>query len=387
MKTDKGSLNIKRVIPVLKKEFIHIIRDARSLGIVLLAPVVMLVLYSYAVTFDIKKIDLGVVDRDKSSMSRELINKFAASGYFEIYKPAEDSMEKCVEAIRVNKIKMILSIPLGLSKEMKKNKVVKVQVIGDGADANTTNVALGYANVIIAQYAKGIVLEKVKSRGFNPKSIPMVETVPRVWYNQELKSTNFMVPGLAAIIMMLIAAVLTSLTIVKEKENNNYEQLISTPIKAIEIMAGKLVPYILICLIDVAIIVVVGVFWFKVPFHGNILILLLFTLLFLFCALGMGLFISAVAPSQQFAVVGTAFVTLLPSILLSGFVFPIDSMPVFIQGITYFIPARYFITALRTIFLKADTGFLVLYKEALFLLMFGTFFMTVAAKKFKKDLG
>ncbi len=230
-------------------------------------------------------------------------------------------------------------------------------------------------------------MEKVKSRGFNPKSIPMVETVPRVWYNQELKSTNFMVPGLAAIIMMLIAAVLTSLTIVKEKENNNYEQLISTPIKAIEIMAGKLVPYILICLIDVAIIVVVGVFWFKVPFHGNILILLLFTLLFLFCALGMGLFISAVAPSQQFAVVGTAFVTLLPSILLSGFVFPIDSMPVFIQGITYFIPARYFITALRTIFLKADTGFLVLYKEALFLLMFGTFFMTVAAKKFKKDLG
>src|SRR5208283_4004641 len=179
---------------------------------------------------------------------------------------------------------------------------------------------------------------------FNPRVIPMVEPVPRVWYNPDLVSTNYIVPGLSAIIMMLVAAMLTSLTVVREKENGTFEQLISTPIKAVELVAGKLVPYILICSIDVALIVLIGVFWFKVPFHGSVLTLILFTLLFLFCALGMGLFVSAVAPNQQIAVVGTAFGTLLPSFLLSGFVFPIDSMPWILQAVTYFMPARYFIT-------------------------------------------
>ncbi len=387
MANEKGRIDPKRIIPVMKKEFLHIIRDARSLGIVIAAPIAMLALFSYAVNFDIKKIDLGVVDYDQSSLSRTIIQKFTASGYFDVYNPTENDMKKCVEALKLNRIKMILTLPKDLQTDIKKNRTVRLQVIGDGSDSNTTNVAIGYANVIIASFSQNIMLNAVQKRGFNPRVIPMVEPVPRVWYNPDLVSTDYIVPGLSAIIMMLVAAMLTSLTVVKEKENGTFEQLIATPIKSIELMAGKLVPYILICLIDVALIVLVGVFLFKVPFRGNVLTLILFTLLFLFCALGMGLFISAVAPNQQIAVVGTAFGTVLPSFLLSGFVFSIDSMPWILQAVTYFMPARYFITALRTIFLKADTGILTLWNEAFFLFIFGMFFMLVAAKRFRKDLG
>jgi ABC-2 type transport system permease protein len=383
---DKGSLDFHRIMPVMKKEFLHIIRDRRSLAIALLAPVILLVLYAYAVTFDINKIDLGVVDYDNSSMSRSLIQKFTSSGYFEINKGSINSMAKCVETLRLNGIKMILVIPVKFSSDIKSNRDVKVQMIGDGSDANTVSIGIGYAGAIVAQQSMNILLEEVKSRGFNPKVIPMIQPIPRVWYNPELKSTNYIVPGLAAIIMMLISALLTSLTIVREKERNTYEQLVATPLKPLELMIGKIVPYIVLCLVDVIIIVTVGVLWFHVPFKGNYLTLTIFTLLFLFCALGLGLVISAAAPNQQVAVMGTALGTLLPSILLSGFVFPIASMPGIIQVLTYIVPAKYFMVALRTIFLKADTGIMVLWGEALYLFVFGAIFLTISARMFKKTI-
>jgi ABC-2 type transport system permease protein len=385
MQQDKGTIDVKRIIPVMRKEFLHIIRDARSLTIALAAPVVLLVLYAYAVTFDINKIDLGIVDYDKTAASRFLVDKFTSGGYF-VAPAGAASMEKCVEDLRLNRIKLILEIPYGYSSAIKSNKAIKLQMIGDGSDTNTVSIGLGYAGGIIAQMSRNILLDEVKSRGFNPKLMPVIEPVPRVWYNPELKSINFIVPGLCAIIMMLIAALLTSLTVVREKENNTFEQLVSTPVKPMELMIGKISPYIILCLIDVAMIVAVGVLWFKVPFMGNYFSLMVFSVLFLFCALGMGLLISAVAPTQQIAVMGTAFGTLLPSILLSGFVFPIASMPVIIQAISYVVPAKYFMVALRTIFLKADTGILALWGEAMFLFVFGTVFITVAAKMFKKDI-
>jgi ABC-2 type transport system permease protein len=383
---DKGTLDPNRILPVLKKEFLHIIRDTRSLVIALLAPVILLVLYAYAVTFDIRMIDLGVVDYDRSALSRGLIGKFTSSGYFEVLKSAENDMHSCVEALRLNKIKLILAVPVNYSSDLKMNRQVTVQMVGDGSDSNTVSIGIGYAGAIIAQESQNILLAEVKSRGFNPKSIPMVEPVPRVWYNPELKSVNYVVPGLCAIIMMIISALLTSLTIVREKERNTFEQLVSTPIKPLELMIGKIAPYIILCLIDVAVIVTVGILWFKVPFKGNYLTLFVFSVLFLFCALGMGLLISAAAPTQQIAVMGTAFGTLLPSILLSGFVFPIASMPVIIQAISYVVPARYFMTALRTIFLKADTGIMTLWGEGLFLFAFGSVFIAAAAGRFRKDI-
>ena len=352
--------------------------------IALIAPVILLIIYGYAVTFDIKKIDFSVVDRDGTALSRSLVNKFTASGYFDMYMPASGDMDKSVEALRVNKVRIILSIPDDFSKKLKHNKNATVQVIADGADANTASVALGYCKIIIATFSQKVILDAVKSRGYNPKQIPMVEAVPRVWYNPELRSQNFIVPGLIAIIMMLIAATLTSLTVVREKERGTFEQLISTPVKPLELMAGKLAPYVLIGFVDTAIVTTVGLLWFHVPFRGDLLTFLLFVVLFVFCAMGLGLFMSSIAKEQSTAVIGTLLITILPSILLSGFVFPIDSMPKIIQPLTYIVPARYFLTALRSLFLKADVGLFVLYKEALFLLGFGILFLVLSAKRFRK---
>ncbi|MDD5065636.1 MAG: ABC transporter permease [bacterium] len=387
---NKGHTDIRRIIPVYKKEFLHILRDPRSLGFVLLLPVVMLVLYSYAVTFDIKRIDIGVVDHDRSRMSRDLKKKFVSSDYFTVFsgKKTEtiNDMDTAVKNLKQNRIRLILAIPRNFSGDIKKNKNVNIQVLIDGSDANTASVALGYAGIIVSQFSRKILLSKVRQRGFDPRNIPVIEPIPRVWYNPELKSTNFIVPGLISVIMMLIAGLLTSLTVVREKERGTFEQLISTPVKPLELMVGKLLPYIVIALCDVAIIVTVGILWFKVPFRGNFIVLFFFSILFLFCALGLGLFISSIVKTQQMAVLATVMTTLLPSILLSGFVFPIDSMPWVVRLVTYAVPTRYFLTGLRSIFLKEGGSVFVLLNESLYLIFFGSVFLFISSKKFKKTL-
>jgi|DewCreStandDraft_4_1066084.scaffolds.fasta_scaffold01831_9 ABC-2 type transport system permease protein len=376
-------LNLKRLKAIIEKEFLHIKRDPRSLAITILAPVILLVLYAYAITFDIKKIDMGVIDYDKTSLSRNYIDKFISSGYF-VIKDKEKDIKEQIKNLRVNKIRVLLVIPQNFTFKIRKNKTADVQVILDGSDSNTANVALGYIKIITATFSKNILLKEVKSRGFNPKRIPYIEPVPRVWYNPQLKSQNFVIPGLIAIIMMLIAATLTSLTIVREKESGSFEQIISTPAKSEEILIGKLLPYILIGFIDVLIIFLVGTLWFKVPFRGDFFTFLVFTLFFLLGSMGLGLFMSSIAPNQTVAVIGTVFATVLPSILLSGFVFPLDSMPVFISVFSYLVPARYFLVALRSLFLKPDVYFLVLLPEAVFLCIFSFLFIFISIKKFKK---
>ncbi|MBN2754660.1 MAG: ABC transporter permease [Candidatus Goldbacteria bacterium] len=380
----QGRLDIKRVIPVMRKEFLQIKRDPRSLGIALLAPVVLLILYGYAVTFDIKNINISVVDYDNTAYSRQYVSKIEASGYFTLYEPARNDMKKSVEALRINKVRAILSVPKGFSSDLKNNKKTSVQLICDGSEPNTSTVAIGYVSAVTMMYSRGIILEKVKMRGVNPKNIPAVMAEPRVWYNPQMKSVNFIVPGLIAILMMLIAGTLTSLTVVREKERGTFEQLISTPVKPLELMAGKLFPYVIIGFVDVIIVAVVGMLWFKVPFRGDIIAFLLMSVMFIFTAMGMGMLISSVAPNQTVAVIGTVMATMLPSILLSGFVFPVASMPKIIQVISYVVPAKYFLTALRSLFLKPGVGFNVLYPEALLLLVFGLFFVAASAKRFRK---
>lgn len=379
-------MNFKRIYAIFLKEFIHIKRDARSLAIVLIAPVALLILYGYAVTFDIKKIDIGVVDNDRTQESRMLVNKFLASGYFELYEKGYGDIKNNINALRINKIKVILVIPDNFTRNIKKRQKVNIQLIIDGSDANTANIAANYAKIIIATYSRDIILNIVRSKGFNPQNMPVVEPMPRIFYNPELKSVNFIVPGLIAVLMMLVAGVLTSLAIVREKEWGTFEQLISTPAKPLEIIIGKLSPYVVIGCIDVALVTVAGLLWFKVPFKGNPVTFIFFTLLFIFCAMGQGLFMSSIAKNQTVAVIATAFSTLLPSILLSDFIFPLDSMPWFIRIIAYIVPAKYFLTALRSLFLKEGTGISVLYPEAIFLIVFGILFIIVAAKRFKKSL-
>lgn len=379
-------LNFNRIKAIFFKEFIHIKRDARALIITLIAPIVLLILYGYAVTFDIKRIDLGVVDYDNSKESRDLISKFMSSSYFEIYTEGFNNMNINLKAIKINKIRAILVIPYDFSKSIKKGRATKIQLIIDGSDANTANIALNYAKIIAGTFASNMILESINKKGIKSKTIPRIEPVPRIWFNPELKSVNFIVPGLIAILMMLIAATLTSLTIIREKERGSFEQLISTPAKPMELMLGKLLPYVIIGCVDVILVTLAGLLWFKVPFKGNIFIFSLFTLLFIFCAMGQGLFMSSIAKNQTVAVIATVFSTILPSMLLSGFVFPIDSMPWIIRILTYIVPAKYFLTALRSIFLKEGTGLAILYNEAIFLFVFGTIFLVLAAKKFKKKL-
>ncbi len=378
--------DINRIKAVFLKEFIQIRRDPRSFGIALLAPVVLLILYGYAVTFDIRNIDMAVVDMDNTKESRDLVHKFSSLGYFLTDKKSVNDMAKAVEAMRVNRVKVILHIPKGFSHDLKLNRQAEIQLICDGSDTNTVNVAIGYSNAIIMSYYRNIVLTKVKMRGINPKRMPSIQSEPRIWYNPEMKSTNFIVPGLIAILMMLIAATLTSLTVVRERERGTFEQLISTPVKPLELMAGKLAPYVLIGFMDVLIVVLVGTLWFKVPFRGDFIVFILFSAFFIFTAMGLGMLISSVAPNQTVAVIGTIMATMLPSILLSGFVFPIESMPKIIQGITYAVPARYYLTALRTLFLKPGAGIAELWPEGLPLMFFGFFFLLLSAKRFKKTM-
>ena len=379
-------INFNRIKAIFLKEFIHIKRDARSLVITLIAPIVLLILYGYAVTFDIKRIDLGVVDYDNSKQSRDLISKFMSSSYFEIYTEGFNNINKNLKAIRINRIRAILVIPYDFAKSIKKGRPTKIQLIIDGSDANTANIALNYAKIIAGTFASNMILERINEKGINAKTIPRIEPIPRIWFNPELKSVNFIVPGLIAILMMLIAATLTSLTVIREKERGSFEQLISTPAKPLELMLGKLMPYVIIGCVDVILVTLAGLLWFKVPFKGNIFTFSLFTLLFIFCAMGQGLFMSSIAKNQTVAVIATVFSTILPSMLLSGFVFPIDSMPWIIRILTYIVPAKYFLTALRSIFLKEGAGLAILYREAIFLFVFGTIFLFLAAKKFKKKL-
>jgi len=384
--TAKQKPDIKRIKAVFMKEFLQIRRDPRSFAIALLAPVVLLVLYGYAVTFDIRQIDMAVVDNDRTVESRELITKFSSLGYFAVDKKSLNDEEKAVEAMRVNRVKVVLIVPKGFSDDIKRNRNTDVQLLCDGSDANTISVAIGYSNAIVMSYYRKIMLHKVKMRGLNPKRIPSVSAEPRVWYNPEMKSTHFIVPGLIAILMMLIAGTLTSLTIVRERERGTFEQLISTPVKPLELMIGKLAPYVAIGFIDVLIVVLVGTLWFQVPFRGNFGVFVIFSAFFIFAAMGMGMLISSVAPNQTVAVIGTIMATMLPSILLSGFVFPVNSMPKVIQAISYIVPARYYLKALRALFLKPGADFALLWQEGLFLMFFGMLFLILSAKRFKKTL-
>jgi ABC-2 type transport system permease protein len=377
-------LNFQRIYALFKKEFVEIVRDKRSLVIVFIMPIVMILIYGYAVTFDIKNIDIGIIDRDNSSLSRGYINKIVSSGYFIPYKDAYNNMDENIKALRRERIKVIVVIPSDFNFNLKKGKDAKIQYIVDGSIANTAVIGVGYLQVLTANFANNIKMDFVKNKGINPKKFPYISPEIRVWYNQELKSANFVVPGLIAIIMMLVAALLTSLTIVRERENGTYEEIMSTPVTSAELIIGKLTPYIIIGLIDVFLVTLFGILWFHVPFRGNIITLLFFSFLFILCALGMGMLMSSIARKQEEAIMMTFFSTLLPSILLSGFAFPLESMPKAIQFFSYFVPARYFLNVLRAIFLKQDVTILMLYKEALFLITVSIFFLVLAGRVIKK---
>ncbi len=369
-------ISIRRLTAVIKKEFIHILRDTRSLAMAFLMPVILLFIFGYGITLDIKSLNMAVYDMDKTAESRKLTDRFRASGYFDIIAAVNGTRE-IDRLIDRNIAHMVIVIPEGFGGSVKKGTPTDIQAIYDGSDANTTSIAMGYTEAITSRYS----LSKMAK---DPSG--QIDLRLRVWYNPELKSRWFIIPGLIAIIMGVISALLTSLTVSREWEQGTMEQLLSTPIHPVELFLGKITPYFLIGIIDVLISVAVGVWIFGVPLRGSFLFLLAVSSLFLVGGLSLGIFISTAAKSQLVASQAAFVLTLLPAFMLSGFLYSIDNMPVFIQKITYAVQSRYFVTIMKDIFLKGNDPS-VLIREILFLCAFTAVVFTAAIKKFKKNIG
>jgi ABC-2 type transport system permease protein len=368
-------MKLLRIKAVAKKELIQIWRDPLSLAMAFLMPVMLLFIFGYAITLDVNNLKTVVYDLDKSSFSRELINSFGASEYFTVVGNIHDQKE--IDGyLDSGKAFVAISIPKNFSEQIKTGKETSLQIIVDGSDSNTATIALGYISAITERYSQRI------SEG---RITPLIDPRIRVWYNPELKSRNFIIPGLIAVIMAVITALLTSLTIAREWERGTMEQLISTPVKVPELILGKLVPYFFIGFIDVIFSVLLAVFLFEVPLRGSPLLLMLLSSIFLFGGLSLGILISIAAKSQLVASQISLIATFLPAFLLSGLMFSISNMPRPLQIFTHVIPARYFVTILKGIFLKGSTlRFLVF--ETTLLSIFGLFVFVAANKKFKKRI-
>jgi ABC-2 type transport system permease protein len=375
---------MKTIYHIIIKEFIQFRRDKRMMMLSFAAPVLQLIILGYAATTDVKDIPMVVYNQDKSATSREYINQFANSGYF-VIEHEVGALADIDPLIESGKVWMALVIPPDFSNNLLARNPATVQIIADGSDANSAGISLSYASQITAKYSQTIVAETFERtpQAFRPA---MVKAETRVWDNPELKSRNFMVPGVLAMVLMIITMTLTSLGVVKEKEIGTLEQLLVTPIKPYQLIIGKLLPFAVIGVVDIVLVLAVTRWWFAVPLRGSIPLLFGLSGLFLLTTLGLGLFISTISKTQQQAMMTAQFFFFMPFIYLSGFTFPIENMPQAIQYLTFAIPLRYYIVIIRGLFLKG-VGVAELWPQALALWVFGTVILTLAVWKFKSKLG
>jgi len=376
-------MNLRRLLAIARKEFIHIRRDPRSMGMAIAIPMLLILLFGYALTLDVDNVPIAVWDQSVSPESRELISRFEGSRYFAIRRIAKGypDIERAIEA---SQVMAAVVIPRDFSARLTTGRVAPVQFLIDGSDSNTATIALGYAKSVALGYSREIAFREARVGGTESLRDPL-EVRPRVWFNADMKSRNYIVPGLIAVIMMAIAALLTSLTVAKEWETGTMEQLISTPIQARELVLGKLLPYFAVGMLDVLLAVGMGEFLFHVPLRGSVALLFGMAAVFLAGALSMGMLISIVTKSQLLASQLAMVLTFLPSFLLSGFMYAIGNMPKSIQVVTYAIPSRYFVALLKGIYLKG-TGLSVLLGEAALLTAFGMTMVLLAIRKFRKKL-
>lgn len=370
-------LNRRRLWAIARKEAIQLRRDARSLVLAFLLPVLLVVIFGYAISWDVSDIKTAVLDQDRSAASRGLLDAFRASGYFTFTQDLERPGEigPMLDGVGVQ---LVLAIPPDFGRNLGTGRAAGLQAIVDGSDANTATIVLAYTRAIVTSYSL-----KTELRG--ERVHPPVRLESRVWYNEELTSRNMIVPGLVAVIMMIVAAMLTSLTIAREWERGTMEQLAATPVSRAEVVIGKLLPYLAIGLIDVVVASVIGVALFDVPFRGNAAFLMGASTFFLIGALGIGIFISAATRSQLLGTQIAMIVTFLPSFLLSGFMYAIAVMPEALRAITYLIPARYFIVVTRGIFLKG-VGPDALWGQGLLMVAFAAIGVLAAVRVFRKEL-
>jgi len=371
---------ILRTLSLVRKEFLHILRDPRTLFVMFMMPIIQLVLLGYAATTDVEHLRTAVTDGDRSAASRELIDAYRASNYFDItqYVETDWQLEYLVDS---SQVKAGLIIPAGYGEAVASGEQAQIAFVIDGSDPSVANTVFA-ASQSVGQAQSIRIMER--TLGIDADDLPGVQVRPRVWYNPEMKSANFMIPGLMGMVLYFLTALFTSMSIVREREQGTIEQLIVTPIKPLELIIGKIVPYVFIAFISVLEVLAIGVFWFGVPIKGSLGLLLGLSALFLLTSLGIGIFISSIANTQQEAMLLT-FLTMFPSIFLAGFFFPIEAMPEWLQAITYIIPLRYMLVVIRGIIVKG-VGLQILQQQVLALIIFGVVIMFLAAARFRKKL-
>jgi ABC-2 type transport system permease protein len=385
---------MQRLRYLVWKEFLELRMEPRLFGIVIMAPIIQLTLLGYAATTDIRDVPVVVVDGDRSAASRELIARFDGSPYFRLVG-AVPTVTGIDPFLQSGDAWLALAIPAGYGDEVAARRPVRVQVVADGSDANSTNVALGYATGLVAGYAEELAGAAAAATpapalgDFPPPAPPggrSIDARIRVWFNPQVESRYFMVPGVLALVLLVVTANLSSMAIVREREIGTLEQLNVTPLRRWELVIGKLLPYGLVGLIDALLVIAVAILWFQVPLRGSFVLLFALTLLYVFCTLALGLFISTISSTQQQSMMTAVFFFLMPMIYLSGFIFPIENMPEVIQPFTYLIPLRYFLVIVRGIFLKG-IGLDLLWPQALALAVWGTAVLGLAVARSRKTAG
>jgi len=372
-----------RVRAVARKEFIHIYRDPRSLAMAVAIPMLLLLLFGYALTLDVDEVPLIVWDRSQTAASRDFVSRFTGSNYFTPSVRCWNyaGIERAIDSGRAL---AGLVVPADFAADLGAGRETRVQLIVDGSDSNTATIAMGYADAVARAYSQDLAIAHVRRTSGRRLDPPLILR-PRVWYNADMESRNYIIPGLIAVIMMVIAALLTSLTVAREWERGTMEQLMSTPVLGSDLILGKLIPYFVIGMVDVVIAVLMGEFLFGVPLRGNPALLFAAAAVFLAGALSLGMLISVTTRNQLLASQLSMVLTFLPSFLLSGFMYAVDNMPRPIQALTYLIPARYFVALLKGIYLKG-IGLEVLAAEAVFLAVFAFVAAALANAKFRKKL-
>ena len=376
-------MSFTRFLAVARKEIVQILRDPRSLSIVVIMPVILVLLFGYGVSLDLKHLPIYIWDRDGSQESQDLLKRFQNSEYFDVVRVVND-YASLIRAIDDGRAKMALVVPWDFSSRLRDGRPTQLQALIDATDDNTANVLIGYSQAVVQGYSAEIQVEWMRQLG-QPARPAALAVETRTWYNENLESSAFIIPGVLALVMSVIGAFLTSLTIAREWERGTMEQLVSTPVTALEIMLGKLAPYFIIGMFDVVVCAIIALYWFHVPFRGSFVTLLVSSALFMIVVLSLGFFISVIAKSQLAASQIALVATFLPAFLLSGFLYAIEQMPVILQWITRILPARYYVSLLKKIFLKgAPTNFL--YTDLVPLTIFALVLGLLATRAFHKRL-
>jgi ABC-2 type transport system permease protein len=363
-----------RIKAIAKKEVRQLKRDTRMLYVLFVFPLILLVIFGYAINFDVHHIQMVVYDRDKSEYSREFVNRLTSSNYFDLIGYVE-SEDKIREVLDKGKAQVVIVLPQDLSRNIYSGKEAKIQILVEGVNANTASVVSNYMNIASATFSQQITREILAVKG-REAVIPII-LEPRFWFNPDLNSTKYLIPGLISMILIMTAVISISLSIVREKEKGTVEQLDVSPLSSIELLIGKTIPYTLIALLVAAVVLVAGYILFDMPVRGNFFLLFITTLIFLFASLNLGILVSTISNSQQVAFQVATLISLLPSFILSGFIFPIESMPPVIQILTNITPVKFFIVILRGILLKG-VGLEAFWDQVIYLIIFSVFFLGLA---------